>query len=38
MFQMLGVFAEFERSIIAERISAGLAQAQQAIAAMRPVA
>jgi DNA invertase Pin-like site-specific DNA recombinase len=24
MFQMLGVFAEFERSIIAERVRAGL--------------
>jgi hypothetical protein len=28
MFQMLGVFAEFERSIIAERVSAGLARAR----------
>ena len=28
MFQMLGVFAEFERSIIQERIHAGLARAR----------
>jgi len=28
MFQMLGVFAEFERSIIAERVRAGLARAK----------
>ena len=28
MFQMLGVFAEFERSIIVERINAGLARAK----------
>ena len=28
MFQMLGVFAEFERSIIAERVRAGLARAR----------
>ena len=28
MFGMLGVFAEFERSIIQERIKAGLARAQ----------
>jgi DNA invertase Pin-like site-specific DNA recombinase len=28
MFQMLGVFAEFERGIIRERINAGLAQAK----------
>ena len=27
MFQMLGVFAEFERSIIQERVRAGLARA-----------
>jgi DNA invertase Pin-like site-specific DNA recombinase len=27
MFQMLGVFAEFERGIIRERINAGLARA-----------
>jgi hypothetical protein len=26
LFQMLGVFAEFERSIIQERIAAGIAQ------------
>ncbi len=29
MFQMLGVFAEFEREIIAERIHAGLARAME---------
>ena len=28
MFQMLGVFAEFERSIIWERVRAGLARAK----------
>ena len=28
MFQMLGVFAEFERSIIAERVHAGIARAR----------
>jgi DNA invertase Pin-like site-specific DNA recombinase len=28
MFQMMGVFAEFERSIIAERVRAGLARAK----------
>ena len=28
MFQMLGVFAEFERSMIKERINAGLARAR----------
>jgi DNA invertase Pin-like site-specific DNA recombinase len=28
LFQMLGVFAEFERSIIAERIAAGIARAR----------
>jgi len=28
MFQMLGVFAEFERSIIAERVRAGVARAR----------
>jgi DNA invertase Pin-like site-specific DNA recombinase len=33
MFQMLGVFAEFERSIIKERVNAGLARAR----AKRPV-
>jgi DNA invertase Pin-like site-specific DNA recombinase len=30
MFQMLGVFAEFERSIIRERINAGVARAKAA--------
>jgi DNA invertase Pin-like site-specific DNA recombinase len=29
MFQMLGVFAEFERGIIRERINAGLARAKE---------
>jgi DNA invertase Pin-like site-specific DNA recombinase len=29
MFQMLGVFAEFERGIIGERINAGLARAKE---------
>jgi DNA invertase Pin-like site-specific DNA recombinase len=29
MFQMLGVFAEFERGIITERINAGLARARE---------
>ncbi len=29
MFQMLGVFAKFEREIIAERIHAGLARARE---------
>src|SRR6516162_6433298 len=29
LFQMLGLFAEFERSIIQERISAGIARARQ---------
>lgn len=28
MFQMLGVFAEFERSMIQERVKAGLARAK----------
>jgi DNA invertase Pin-like site-specific DNA recombinase len=28
MFQMLGVFAEFERSIIRDRVNAGLARAK----------
>jgi DNA invertase Pin-like site-specific DNA recombinase len=28
MFQMLGVFAEFERGIIRERVNAGLARAR----------
>src|SRR6476659_4064416 len=30
LFQMLGVFAEFERSIIQERVRAGVARAQAA--------
>ena len=30
MFQMLGVFAEFERSMIKERVRAGLARAKAA--------
>jgi DNA invertase Pin-like site-specific DNA recombinase len=29
MFQMLGVFAEFERAIIRERVLAGLARARE---------
>ena len=29
MFQMLGVFAEFERGIIRERVNAGLARAKE---------
>ena len=29
MFQMLGVFAEFERSLIQERVKAGLARARE---------
>ena len=29
LFQMLGVFAEFERAIIQERIHAGLARARE---------
>ncbi len=29
MFQMLGVFAEFERGIIRERVNAGLARARE---------
>jgi DNA invertase Pin-like site-specific DNA recombinase len=29
MFQMLGVFAEFERAMIAERVKAGLARARK---------
>ena len=28
MFQMMGVFAEFERSMISERVKAGLARAK----------
>ena len=28
MFQMLGVFAEFERAIVRERVNAGLARAR----------
>jgi DNA invertase Pin-like site-specific DNA recombinase len=30
MFQMLGVFAEFERAMIQERVKAGLARARAA--------
>jgi DNA invertase Pin-like site-specific DNA recombinase len=29
MFQMLGVFAEFERGVVRERVNAGLARARQ---------
>jgi DNA invertase Pin-like site-specific DNA recombinase len=28
MFQMMGVFAEFERAMIAERVRAGMARAK----------
>src|SRR5476651_1038194 len=40
MFQMLGVFAEFERGIIRERVNAGLARARQkgTVLGRRPVA
>jgi DNA invertase Pin-like site-specific DNA recombinase len=38
MFQMLGVFAEFERGIIRERVNAGLARASKLAAATRPTA
>jgi hypothetical protein len=31
MFQMLGVFAEFERAIIQERVRAGLARAKRPV-------
>jgi DNA invertase Pin-like site-specific DNA recombinase len=31
MFQMLGVFAEFERGIIRERVNAGLARARDGV-------
>jgi DNA invertase Pin-like site-specific DNA recombinase len=33
MFQMLGVFAEFERSMIQERVRSGLSRARAAAAA-----
>ena len=36
MFQMLGVFAEFERAIIVERVKAGIARARAAGEALRP--
>jgi DNA invertase Pin-like site-specific DNA recombinase len=36
MFQMMGVFAEFERSIIQERVRAGLRRAQERGQAPRP--
>jgi DNA invertase Pin-like site-specific DNA recombinase len=29
MFQMMGVFAEFERAMIRERVNAGLARARE---------
>jgi DNA invertase Pin-like site-specific DNA recombinase len=29
MFQMMGVFAEFERAMIAERVRAGMARARE---------
>jgi DNA invertase Pin-like site-specific DNA recombinase len=31
MFQMMGVFAEFERAMIAKRVRAGLARARNAV-------
>jgi DNA invertase Pin-like site-specific DNA recombinase len=39
MFQMLGVFAEFERGMIRERVNAGLARAKKKGVALgrRPV-
>ena len=36
MFQMMGVFAEFERAMIAERVRAGLARARGGEAARAP--
>ena len=36
MFQMMGVFAEFERAMIQERVRAGLARAKDAGQAARP--
>lgn len=36
MFQMLGVFAEFERAMIRERVNAGLARARIARRQSRP--
>ena len=36
MFQMMGVFAEFERAMIAERVRAGLARARGEVNAGRP--
>jgi DNA invertase Pin-like site-specific DNA recombinase len=36
MFQMMGVFAEFERAIIQERVRAGLARARSEGEAARP--
>jgi DNA invertase Pin-like site-specific DNA recombinase len=40
MFQMLGVFAEFERGIIRERVNAGLARAREkgVVLGRRPIA
>jgi DNA invertase Pin-like site-specific DNA recombinase len=38
MFQMLGVFAEFERSIIQERVRAGLQRASSLAALHWPAA
>jgi DNA invertase Pin-like site-specific DNA recombinase len=34
MFQMMGVFAEFERAMIAERVRAGLRRAKDILAAL----
>jgi DNA invertase Pin-like site-specific DNA recombinase len=36
MFQMMGVFAEFERAIIQERVRAGLARTKSEGQAPRP--
>jgi DNA invertase Pin-like site-specific DNA recombinase len=37
MFQMMGVFAEFERAMIRERVIAGLAKAQGTRLGRRPI-
>ena len=36
MFQMMGVFAEFERAMIRERVNAGIARAKTASIAVAP--
>jgi DNA invertase Pin-like site-specific DNA recombinase len=38
MFQMMGVFAEFERSMIVERVKAGLSRALRRGLRARPAA